>query len=153
VPSTLYGPDYPLDGRQMHFIFDLIRKILHGHLYGERVTLWGDGFQRREVVFIDDFIRIMLVLADSVDNDLINIGGGEDYSIREFAEMICEIIGFDFSKIEFDLTRYVGAKAKKLNTQKLRSMFPDLKMTPLRTGLEATIEWMRDAERGQMLLR
>jgi GDP-L-fucose synthase len=50
VPSTLYGPGYHTDGRQMHFIFDLIRKILRGKLLGEPVVLWGDGRQSRELV-------------------------------------------------------------------------------------------------------
>src|SRR5439155_13507909 len=49
VPSTLYGPGYHTDGRQMHFIFDLIRKILRGKRYGEPVVLWGDGHQSRVV--------------------------------------------------------------------------------------------------------
>src|SRR5216683_3236920 len=52
VPSTLYGPGYHTDGRQMHFIFDLIRKIIRGKELGERVVLWGDGYQRREILFI-----------------------------------------------------------------------------------------------------
>src|SRR6185436_13243299 len=56
VPSTLYGPGYHTDGRQMHFIFDLIRKILRGKIYGEKVVLWGDGHQKRELIFIDDFV-------------------------------------------------------------------------------------------------
>src|SRR6476660_1004991 len=60
VPSTLYGPGYHTDGRQMHFIFDLIRKIIRGKEYGEQVVLWGDGNQRRELVYIDDFIQILL---------------------------------------------------------------------------------------------
>ena len=47
VPSTLYGAGYHTDGRQMHFIFDLIRKIIRGKEYGEPVVLWGDGYQRR----------------------------------------------------------------------------------------------------------
>src|SRR5262249_14964774 len=55
VPSTLYGPDYHTDARQMHFIYDLIRKIVHGKLYGKEVVLWGDGYQRRELIHIDDF--------------------------------------------------------------------------------------------------
>ena len=63
VPSTLYGPDYHTDGRQMHFIFDLIRKILRAKLYAEPVVLWGDGRQCREVLLVDDFVRSAIRLA------------------------------------------------------------------------------------------
>ncbi len=143
VPSTLYGPGYHTDGRQMHFIFDLIRKIMRGRQYGERVILWGDGYQSRELVLVDDFVRIMLGLAENVDNELINIGAGREYTIREFAKQICAIVGFPFEKIEFDTSRYVGAKSKCLNIDKARRLYPEYSLTPLDRGLNKTIEWFR----------
>jgi GDP-L-fucose synthase len=141
VPSTLYGLNYHTDGRQMHFIFDLIRKIIRGKEFGDKVELWGDGHQRREIVYIDDFINIMLKLSTKLDNDIINIGAGEDYSIRDFASKICDVVGYDFSKIGFDTSKYVGAKSKCLNVQKLKTLLPDNKMTSLEDGLRKTIEW------------
>ena len=141
VPSTLYGPGYHTDGRQMHFIFDLIRKIIRGKEYGEQVVLWGDGNQRRELVYIDDFIQILLRLSERLDNELINIGAGEDYSIRDFATHICDLIGYDYSLISFDTTKYVGAKSKCLNVSKLKALLPDLERTSLQEGLNKTIEW------------
>lgn len=140
VPSTLYGPGYHTDGRQMHFIFDLIRKILRGKLYGEPVVLWGDGYQRRELVFVKDFVRATLRL-DGHDNDLVNIGAGEEYSIRHFARIISDQVGYDFDQIQFDTTRYVGAKSKCLATDKLHSLLPDFEYTPLEEGLAETIAW------------
>jgi len=140
VPSTLYGPRYRTDGRQMHFIFDLIRKILRGKLYGERVTLWGDGQQRREVVYLDDFVSALLGLRQR-ESDLVNIGAGEEFTIRHFATLICQIVGFDAGAIEYDTARYVGARSKCLGIDKLRSLLPDLRLTSLETGLRRTIEW------------
>jgi GDP-L-fucose synthase len=141
VPSTLFGAGYHSDGRQMHFIFDLIRKIIRGKRYGEPVILWGDGHQKRELVYVDDFARVATYLAEKIDNDLINIGAGEEHSIREFARMICELVGYDFNAIQFDTSRYVGARSKCLEVGKLKQIVPDLALTPLRTGLEKTIEW------------
>jgi GDP-L-fucose synthase len=141
VPSTLYGPGYHTDGRQMHFIFDLIRKIIRGKLYGEPVVLWGDGYQKRELVFVEDFAKIALKLSASVDNDLINIGAGEEFTIRHFAQLICERVGYDFNNIQFDTSRYVGAKSKCLGVDKLKQSLPDLTLTPLELGLTQTIEW------------
>lgn len=144
VPSTLYGPCYHTDGRQMHFIFDLIRKILRGQLYGEPVVLWGDGHQRRELVYVRDFVNILTRLAKTVDNEVVNIGAGEEFTIRHFAQLICEHVEFDFEKIEFDTSRYVGTRSKCLETQKLHELLPELSLTPLQQGLAATIDWMRD---------
>lgn len=140
VPSTLYGPGYHTDGRTMHFIFDLIRKIVRGKKFGEQVVLWGDGHQKRELVYVDDFVDIMLRLSGRMENDLINIGAGEEFTIRHFAQLICDHVGYDFGRIQFDTTRYVGAKSKCLSVQKLRSMV-EYKLTPLEEGLPRTIDW------------
>ena len=141
VPSTLYGTGYHTDGRQMHFIFDLIRKIIRGKLYDEPVILWGDGYQSRELVFVEDFAKIAMELAQTVDNDLINIGAGEEFTIRHFAKLICEGVGYDFNKIQFDTSRYVGAKSKCLVVDKLKQSLPNFGLTPLELGLTKTIEW------------
>lgn len=141
VPSTLYGADYHTDGRQMHFIFDLIRKIIRGKLYNEPVILWGDGYQSRELVYVEDFAALGVKLAQTVDNDLINIGAGEEYTIRHFAELICAEVGYDFNLIQFDTSRYVGAKSKCLMVDKLKETVPDFDLTPLELGLSKTIKW------------
>lgn len=145
VPSTLYGPGYHMgvEGRQMHFIFDLIRKILLGKRDGSPVVLWGDGYQRREIVFIADFVRAMLELTSRCENDLINIGAGEEHTIRDFAKLICKEVGYDFEQIRFDTTRHVGARSKCLEVHKLKRLMPDFKPTPLDIGLRCTIEWVR----------
>ena len=140
VPSTLYGPGYHTDGRQMHFIFDLIRKIIRAKLYGETVSLWGDGYQRRELIYVSDFVGIMLQLME-LDNELINVGAGEEHSIREFAAIICDQVGYPAEQIEYDLSRYVGARSKCLDVTRLRQKLPQLKLTPLAEGLARTIDW------------
>jgi GDP-L-fucose synthase len=72
---------------------------------------------------------------------LINIGAGEEFSIREFAQIICELVGYEFGRIEFDTTKYVGAKSKCLSVTKLRGHLPDFERTPLEEGLARTIRW------------
>lgn len=141
VPSTLYGPGYHTDGRQMHFIFDLVRKIIRGKLYGEPVVLWGDGRQARELVYVDDFVTAAMHLAAGVDNELVNIGAGQEHSIRHFAALICSEVGYDFERIEFDASRYVGAKSKCLSVAKLSRLLPGFSRTSLDAGLKTTIEW------------
>ncbi len=142
VPSTLYGPGYHADGRQLHFIFDLIRKILLGRRDGAPVVLWGDGHQRRELVHVDDFVRTLLRLADQVDNEIVNIGSGSEHTIREFAGLICAETGYDPARIEYDTSRYVGARSKCLEIGKLRRLLPDFAPTPLAAGLPPVIAWV-----------
>lgn len=147
IPSTLYGPDYHTDGRQLHFIYDLIRKIIRGKMYGEPVILWGDGEQRRELVYVDDFINILLQLNEKAKNDIFNIGGGIDFSIKDFAKIICEKIGYDFAKIQYDTTQYVGAKSKILSVEKYRTIIgTDHISTSLSAGLEKAIAWVSQTD-------
>jgi GDP-L-fucose synthase len=145
VPSTLYGPGYHADGRQLHFIFDLIRKILLGRTQGAPVELWGDGHQRRELIHVDDFVRTALQLADRVDNEIVNLGCGTEHTIREFAGLICAEVGYDPAAIRYDTSRYVGARSKCLEIEKLRRLLPDFSPMSLAEGLPPVIAWVREA--------
>jgi GDP-L-fucose synthase len=146
VPSTLYGPGYHTDGRQMHFIFDIIRKVLCARATGEPVVLWGDGYQKRELIHVDDFIRATLQLADRPGVELVNVGAGEEHTIREFASLVCEHVGYAFERVQFDTSRYVGARSKCLRIDRLRELLPDFRHTPLSEGLRGTIDSFVRAE-------
>jgi len=126
VPSTLCGNYYHEDGRQMHFIYDLARKILRMKNTGEPAILWGDGNQRREVVAVDDFCRATLDLIPQEDvwGEVINLGSGEDHSIREFAEELCRILQANPRAIQYDTHHYTGAKSKCLTVGKVRRWIP-----------------------------
>jgi GDP-L-fucose synthase len=96
VPSTLYGEEFDID--DSHFIFDLIKKIYSGKKYGTEVVLWGDGHQKRELIYVKDAIDIILKTLDS-ENNIINLGTGVEYSIRDYAKKICNFIRYDENKI------------------------------------------------------
>lgn len=143
VPSTLYGPSYPVHaGKQMHFIFDLMHKVLANKYHGEDIVLWGNGEQKRELVFLTDFVSTMLELDTITENNIVNIGAGKEYSIKYFAESLCAIAGIDPDEIVYDTNRYVGAKSKCLNIGKLNKLLPDRETTPLTEGLKMTMEWL-----------
>ena len=141
IPSTLYGKGYHLDGRQMHFIFDLIQKIMLGKFYNKKVELWGNGDQIRELVYVEDFVDIMTKLSLSEKNTLINIGAGKGHSIKEFAKMICEKLSYDEKDIFYDRTKYVGAEKKVLIVEKMKRILPDYEGVSLKEGLGHTIDW------------
>jgi GDP-L-fucose synthase len=144
IPSTLYGPEYHIDGREMHFIYDIIRKIINSKNTGISVVLFGDGYQKREVIYIDDFIDALLFSTNQINNDIINIGSGTDYTIREFAKICCKVVGIDQNSISYDINEYVGLKSKILDISKLQKIY-DLKssQTTIETGVENTIKWFK----------
>ena len=140
IPSTLYGPDFELDDN--HFIFDFIRNCYNAKHSGDKFVIWGDGEQRRELVYIQDAIGIMLGLLDK-KNQIFNIGAGADYSINEFAEKICSCYGYDYGLVEHDLTKYVGVREKKLNTEKVLNFLngQDVPRKSIALGLEESIDY------------
>jgi nucleoside-diphosphate-sugar epimerase len=141
IPSTLYGNDYHDDSRQMHFIFDLVRKISIAANGGPAPILWGDGHQIREIIHVDDFVRAMLFLMPTIENEIINVGAGKGHSIREFATIICKLCNYDPSHIIYDANRYVGARAKTLAVDKLMALNADFRQVALEDGLAEVIEW------------
>jgi GDP-L-fucose synthase len=81
-------------------------------------------------------------LTERFENDLFNIGAGEEHSIRTFAGLIGEIVGYPVEKIGYDTDQYVGAVSKCLNVEKISAALGPLGLTPLRDGLARTIEWV-----------
>jgi GDP-L-fucose synthase len=139
VPSTLYGPGYQTDGKQLHFIYDLIRKIKNASQGGDSPVLWGDGYQRRELIHVKDFIRDLLTVDREVNNEIYNIGSGEDLSIREFAWIVCKCLNYDSTHIEYDETKYVGARSKLLSITKLQNLIGSVTRKPLREGVSGIV--------------
>jgi GDP-L-fucose synthase len=139
IPSTIYGPGYNFKDKIPHFIFDIIKKILIGKKYNKEVELWGDGSQKRELIHVTDFINQMLLTEDMNKNDILNIGGENEFEIKYYAKIICNIAGFDFNKIFFNTNKYVGSKSKNLNIKKLRSLLPNYTTITLQDGLRETV--------------
>jgi GDP-L-fucose synthase len=139
VPSTLFGTGYHDPSKQRHFIFDVIDKILRAKQENDQVVLWGDGHQRRELIFVTDFIRAGRRLAETTNNEIVNIGSGEEQSIRWYADLVSRLVGYDASRIQYDTTRYVGVRSKQLVIEKLRALLPGFQLTPLAAALEQTV--------------
>lgn len=138
IPSTLYGPLFNLD--DSHFIFDLIKKIEAGKRLGQKVELWGDGYQKRELIYIDDAINMMLNTLH-LENEAINVSSGVEYSIREYAKLICDAIGYNENAVIYDTSRYVGVRSKRVPADKIKSILEDHSFTSLESGLNTTIQY------------
>jgi GDP-L-fucose synthase len=95
---------------------------------------------------VDDYVRALLKLAPQVDNDLVNIGAGEEHSIRSFASHICGLVGYPAERIQYDTSRYVGVTSKCLSIAKLRAILPGYLPRPLDDGLRSTIAWFFESK-------
>tara|TARA_R110000751_G_scaffold31094_2_gene79085 strand:+ start:248 stop:1168 length:921 start_codon:yes stop_codon:yes gene_type:complete len=148
IPSTLYGPGFELDDN--HFIFDFIRNCYNAKNKGEKFVVWGDGEQRRELIYVDDAMDTMMKLIPE-ENQVFNLGSGEDHSINEFAKMVCKCYDYDEALIEHDLTKYVGVKEKKIDTAKVVSRIPqeEFLKTSLESGLHRSVNYFNEEMKKQ----
>ena len=140
LPANLYGPRDNFDLETSHVIPGLIRKMLDS---AERVTLWGDGSPTREFLYVDDCVEGITLAADRYDGaEPVNLGTGAEISIRELAELIAELTGFD-GEIEWDTSMPNGQPRRSLDASRARELFGFEARMPLREGLERTIAWYR----------
>jgi GDP-L-fucose synthase len=140
LPANLYGPRDNFDLETSHVIPGLIRKMLDNP---DRVTLWGDGSPTREFLYVDDCVEGIVLAADRYDGaEPVNLGTGAEISIRELAELIAELIGFE-GEIEWDSSMPNGQPRRSLDASRARELFGFAARTTLRDGLERTIAWYR----------
>jgi len=141
MPTNLYGPHDNYDLRNSHVLPALIRKVHEAKQAGtQSITVWGSGNPRREFLHTDDLADASLFLLEHYDQpDLVNIGCGEDVTIRELAETICDVLGFEGS-LEFDPTKPDGTPRKLLDISKIKSLGWSPKI-PLRQGIANAYKW------------
>jgi len=141
LPANLYGPRDNFDLETSHVIPDLIRKMLENR---ERVVLWGDGTPTREFLYVDDCVDGLVLAAERYDGpEPVNLGTGEEISIRRLAELIAELTAFD-GEIQWDTSMPNGQPRRSLDASRARELFGFEAHTPLRAGLERTIAWYRE---------
>jgi GDP-L-fucose synthase len=141
MPTNLYGPNDNFDLVSSHVLPALLRKAHEAKTSGARqLTLWGSGEPRREFLHVDDLAEACLLLLEKYDSpDIINVGCGEDISIRELAELICEIVGFD-GELVWDRSQPDGTPRKLLDVSKLKALGWE-PVVSLRDGIVHTYEW------------
>ncbi len=143
LPVNLYGPRDNFDLRTGHVIPNLIRKMLERT---DEVVLWGDGSPTREFLFVEDCAEGIVLAAERYDGaDPVNLGSGEEIPIRELAELVAEVTGFE-GRIVWDLSKPNGQPRRRLDVSKAEALFGFRARTPLREGIERTVAWYRAAE-------
>nr|MBA2359021.1 NAD-dependent epimerase/dehydratase family protein [Actinomycetota bacterium] len=140
LPANLYGPRDNFHLTNAHVIPDLIRKLVDSPA---EVVLWGDGSPTREFLYVDDAAEGLALAAERYDGaEPVNLGTGAEISIRELAELIAELTGFE-GEIVWDESMPNGQPRRALDTTRARELFGFEARTALREGLERTIAWFR----------
>ncbi|MFH1744850.1 MAG: GDP-L-fucose synthase [bacterium] len=143
MPTNLYGPNDNFDLNSSHVIPALIRKFHEAKIKKlPNVLVWGTGRPKREFLHVDDLADALIFLINNYDStDIINIGTGKDLSIKEIAELIKNIIGYD-GEISWDKTKPDGTPRKILNVEKINKLGWRQKIN-LEEGIRDTYDWFR----------
>jgi GDP-L-fucose synthase len=141
MPTNMYGPGDNFDLQSSHVLPALLRKVHEAKTADSReVTVWGSGTPRREFLHVDDLAEATRFLLEKYDSpEIINVGCGEDVSIRELAELICDVVGFG-GELVFDSTKPDGTPRKLLDIAKIKALGWSPKV-PLREGIAETYKW------------
>jgi GDP-L-fucose synthase len=143
MPTNLYGPNDNFDLETSHVLPALLRKAHEAKTRkDQKLIVWGTGKPRREFLHVDDLASACLLLLEKYDSpEIINVGCGEDVSIRELAELICDVVGFN-GELAWDTSKPDGTPRKLLDVTKLRELGWKPAIT-LRNGVASTYEWFR----------
>lgn len=141
MPTNLYGPNDNFDLLSSHVLPALLHKAHDAKKQGAReLVVWGSGKPRREFLHVDDLAAACVFLLDKYDSpEIINVGSGEDISIRELAELICDVVGFE-GDLTWDTTQPDGTPRKLLDVSKLHDL-GWRHTVGLREGIARTYEW------------
>jgi len=141
--ATLYGPGDYFDDVKSHVVSALISRFCNAVCNNsDKVIVWGDGYQTRECIYIDDQIDSLLLSAEKYNGDLLNIGTGKSHTICEIAEIIADCCGYR-GEIVYDTTKFVGVRHKVLNIDKAKRELNWRPKVSLREGIQRTVDWYR----------
>jgi GDP-L-fucose synthase len=144
MPTNLYGPGDNFDLQNSHVLPALIRRFHEAKVRGDdRVTVWGTGAPRREFLHVDDLADAVVYLLQSYDAEpIVNIGWGEDITIRQLAELVLSAIGYS-GRLEFDSSKPDGTPRKLLDVARLTNLGWKPRIS-LEAGIAQTYAWFKD---------
>jgi GDP-L-fucose synthase len=142
LPVNLYGPRDDFDLRTSHVVPALIRKMLDARDAGEgTVVLWGDGRPTREFLYVEDCAEALVLAARRYNRpEPVNLGTGEEISIRDLAALVADITGFA-GEVSWDVSKPGGQARRCLDVSRAERLLGFRARTPLRAGLERTVAW------------
>ncbi len=141
MPTNMYGPNDHYDLVTSHFIPSLIKKFVDAKQNNlEEIEFWGSGEPRREALFVDDCTNACIFLMNNYsDSQIVNIGTGIDYSIKEFVEKMSKLVGFN-GKIRWDRSKPDGTMKKRTDITRLKEIMPEYAPREFENGVKIVLE-------------
>ena len=140
LPTNLYGPHDNFDLQTSHVIPALIRKMVDAT---DQVVLWGDGSHTREFLYVEDCVEGFVLAAERYDDpEPVNLGASREISIRELAEIVAEVAGYE-GEIVWDTSKPGGQPRRSVDGSRAQEQFGFEARTGLRDGIERTVAWYR----------
>lgn len=136
-PYNAYGPRDNFNPESSHVIPALIKKVLEAN---NSIEVWGSGEQSRSFIYVEDFIKGLIRLAEIMPKETINIGADEEIQIKDLVFLIRELSNRDI-EIKFDTSKPIGQPRRKCNTTRAKKILNFKTQIPLREGLKKTIDW------------
>lgn len=148
VPVNLYGPNDNFDLHSSHVIPALIRKCEQARLAGEdKITCWGTGAASREFLYVEDAAEAIVRVAKLIDDpEPINLGTGQEITIKNLVKLICRLCQFS-GRVEWDPTKPDGQPRRCLDTRRAQQQLGWHAQTSLEAGMRTTIDWWRNHAR------
>jgi len=144
LPVNLYGPGDNFDPKSSHVIPALIKKCLDAADAGsDEVVVWGTGSATREFLYVEDAAEAIVLAAERYDGaEPVNVGAGQEISIRDLVGLIAKLTGFG-GRIVWDASKPDGQPRRMLDTSRAATYFGFVAKTPFEEGLRRTVEWYR----------
>jgi GDP-L-fucose synthase len=145
IQTNLYGPSDNFDLESSHVIPALIRKCVDAKEQGRSfIEGWGTGAATREFLYVEDAARGIVAAAEGYDGtEPVNIGSGQEISIRDLVALISELVGYE-GEVRWDPSKPDGQPRRRLDTRRAKELFGYEAIVPLREGLRRTIDWYLD---------
>ncbi len=143
IPTNLYGPEDHFDEARSHVVPALIRRAHEARRRGDAaLVVWGDGTATRDLLYIDECARGLLLALErpQARGEVINLGSGEEVSIRTLAETICRVVGFE-GRLEWDASKPQGAPRRALDPAKAERLLGFRREVGLEEGLRRAADW------------
>jgi GDP-L-fucose synthase len=140
-PANIYGPLDDFEWETSHVLPALIRRVVERH---DPISVWGDGKDVKDFIFIDDLVEGLLLAMEKISGfDVVNIASGNEYVLNDLLEKMIRIDGYDNAKIIFDTSKPTMISKRLINPSKAKKILGFRAKTPIEEGLKKTFDWYR----------
>ncbi len=140
-PANVYGPMDDFDWETSHVLPALIRRVVERH---DPITVWGDGGDIKDFIYVGDLVEGLLSAMDRVRGfDAVNLAGGQGYCLRDVLDLIIRLDGYENARVEYDASKPTMIPKRLIDPSKARRLLGFVAGTSLEQGLRQTIDWYR----------